>query len=341
VVVAAAPAVAADGVKEQFAMGSNMTRTARWFGICSLVLLAVGCSGTAAQEPGMQSFATPDEAIEAMAALIGAHDSRAVERMFGPGSMEMFSSGDDDADQEDFRRVKTMIETRTEFSDLDEKTKVALIGDQGWPWPIPLVRDGKGWRFDTNSGREELLNRRIGRNELYTLGALHEVVDAQGEYRSEGRDGLPPSYARQFVSSEGKRDGLYWPAADDEELSPLGDLLAEAEAHAGVPQPYHGYYYRILKAQGPSAPGGKASYLDGQGRMTRGFAVVAWPAKYGNSGVMTFMVNHLDIVFQKDLGPETDTIAKAIESFDPDLSWSPTGDSLDGTEDDEEAAATP
>ena len=325
-------------------MGSNMTKMVRWFGICSLVLLAAGCSSTMAQAPRTQSFATPEQAVEAMAALVGAHDAQAVERVFGPGSVDMFSSGDDDADQEDFQRVKSMIETRVEFSDIDDTTKVALIGDKAWPWPIPLVNEGKGWRFDTDRGREELLNRRVGRNELQTIAALHEVVDAQREYNSAGRDGQPPRYAQKFVSTEGKRDGLYWPPADGEELSPLGDLLADADVHAGVPQPFHGYYYRILAAQGPAAPGGKASYLNDAGLMTGGFAAIAWPAKYGNSGVMTFMINQRDIVFQKDLGPETDAIAKAIDSFDPDPGWSPTGDAMlgaDDHEDDEEAATTP
>lgn len=323
-------------------MGSNMTRMVRWFGICTLVLSAAGCSSTTTQAPRAQSFDTPEQAMQAAAGLIGAHDLAAVERVFGPGSMEMFSSGDDDADQEDFQRVKNMIASRLEFSDVDDRTKVALIGEKSWPWPIPLVNDGKGWRFDTEAGREELLNRRIGRNELHTLAALHEVVDAQREYMSAGRDGQPPSYARKFLSSEGKQDGLYWPPSDDGQLSPLGDLLADADMHAAAePQPYHGYFYRILTAQGPAAPGGKASYLDAEGRMTRGFAVIAWPAKYGNSGVMSFMVNQLDIVFQKDLGPETGSIARSIESFDPDLSWSPTGDSMDDVEDDDEPAATP
>lgn len=325
-------------------MGSNMTKMVRWFGICSLVLLAAGCSSTMAQAPRTQSFSTPEQAVEAMAALVGAHDAQAVERVFGPGSVDMFSSGDDDADQEDFQRVKSMIETRVEFSDIDDTTKVALIGDKAWPWPIPLVNEGEGWRFDTDRGREELLNRRVGRNELQTIAALHEVVDAQREYNSAGRDGQPPRYAQKFVSTEGKRDGLYWPSADGEELSPLGDLLADADAHAGVPQPFHGYYYRILAAQGPAAPGGKASYLNDAGLMTGGFAAIAWPAKYGNSGVMTFMINQRDIVFQKDLGPETDAIAKAIDSFDPDPGWSPTGDAMlgaDDHEDDEEAATTP
>lgn len=312
-------------------MNSTMTRTIRWLAGFALLLASAACTTTAPEKtPPAQRFDTPEQAVQAMAALIGAHDPAAVARVFGPGSVDMFASGDPEADAEDFQRVKEMIATRVAFEDLDAHTKVALLGEKEWPWPIPLVGDGKGWRFDTASGREELLNRRIGRNELQTLQALRAVVDAQEEYASEGRDGLAWSYARKFISNPGRHDGLYWSPEDGEALSPLGDLLAEADADArvagGEPRPYHGYYYRILTAQGPAAPGGKLSYLDAEGRMTRGFAVIAWPAKYGNSGVMTFVVNQRDIVFQKDLGPQTATVAPGIDAFDPDTSWSPTAD---------------
>ena len=327
-------------------MGSNMTtRLACWFGICSLVLLAaagVRGSSPTATEPQAQRFDTPEQAVQAMASLIGKNDQEGVERVFGAGSVEVFASGDPEADAEDFQRVKAMIDTRVGFSDLDAQTKVALLGEDEWPWPIPLMHDGKGWRFDMANGREELLNRRIGRNELQTLAALHEIVDAQREYMSEARDGQRPAFAQKFLSSEGRKDGLYWPPVEGEDPSPLGDLLADADVQAATePQPFHGYYYRILRAQGPAAPGGNASYVDDQGLMTRGFAVIAWPAKYGNSGVMTFMTSQHDIVFQKDLGADTDALAKATESFDPDLSWEPTADSAGDaeTEDEDEAEA--
>lgn len=325
-------------------MGSNMTtRLARWFGICSLVLWGAACSSSpTATAPQAQRFDTPEQAVQAMASLIGKNDRQGVERVFGAGSMEVFASGDPDADAEDFQRVKAMIDTRIGFSDLDAQTKVALFGEDEWPWPIPLVNDAKGWRFDMATGREELLNRRIGRNELFTLQALHEVVDAQREYISEARDGQRPAFAQKFPSSEGRKDGLYWPPVDGEDPSPLGDLLADADAQTSTePQPFHGYYYRILRGQGAAAPGGKTAYLDDQGLMTRGFAVIAWPAKYGNSGVMTFMISHHDIVFQKDLGADTDAVASAIESFDPDLSWAPTSDSVDTAANGGEAAPSP
>ncbi len=237
-----------------------------------------------------------------------------------------------DADREDFQRVKVMIEEWVGFEDFDENTKIALLGEDAWPWPIPLVKAGNGWRFNTEEGREELLNRRIGRNELWTLTSLHEIVEAQREYRSEPRDGKPRAFARRFRSTEGNRDGLYWPSDDESDLSPLGEALAGSEKWQDEPHPFHGYFYRILTSRGANAPGGEMDYLDEDGNLTRGYAVIAWPAKYGNSGVMTFMVNHRGLVFEKDLGADTAQVVEAIESYNPDSSWSPTEDSLFGIE---------
>jgi hypothetical protein len=242
----------------------------------------------------------------------------------------MFQSGDPEADREDVLRVKALIQEKVAFEDGPEGEKIALLGGEAWPFPIPLVLVEGRWRFDTGAGREELLNRRIGRNELLTLESLREYVDAQREYHSQGRDGNPPAYARRFLSSEGRRDGLYWPAAEGEPESPLGPLLADAEVEDRTrsegPDPYPGYFFRILEGQGASAPGGEHSYLDGQGLMTGGFAALAWPAKYGNAGVMTFQVNHQGIVFQKDLGPETEAVVAGIQAYAPDETWQPTGD---------------
>ena len=295
-------------------------------GLLGLGLFAIGLSlaRCARQDPGL--FATPEDAVQALAELTGRQDAQRVEAIFGPGSVDMFKSGDDEADREDAAHVKAMIETGVEFEDFDEDTKIALFGDDVWPWPIPLVRVDGGWRFDTAAGRDELLNRRIGRNELWTLTALHEIVDAQREYRSESRDGGPPAYAQRFLSADGKRDGLYWPVGKDEALSPLGELLADSDAQRDTPRPFHGYFYRMLTRQGEAAPGGARDYLDESALLTGGFAVVAWPAKYGNSGVMTFITNQRGLVFEKDLGPETESAAEAIEAYDPDDSWAPTGD---------------
>ncbi len=292
--------------------------------VAVLLLLLVGC---AHPKPG--TFATPEEAVAAVAALAGSHDDRKTEEIFGPGSVDMFRSGDEAEDARLVQFVKAGIAEKVGFDEIDANTRVALFGKNEWPFPIPLVREGDRWRFDTASGREELLNRRIGYYELATLDSLHEYVDAQREYAAEGRDGNPRAFAQRFRSSAGKRDGLYWPVAEGEPASPLGDRLAEAaKRESDAPQAFRGYYYRILTGQGRNAPGGEKSYLDGKGLMTGGFAAIAWPAKYGNSGVMTFLVNQHGMVYQKDLGSGTAEAAAAIAFFDPDTSWAPTGDRL-------------
>jgi hypothetical protein len=280
------------------------------------------------QQQSPTVFDNPEAAIKTLSELIGAADDQGTEQVFGPGSMDMFRSGDPDIDREDFQRVKLLIAERVSFEDFDENTKIALFGEDAWPWPIPLTKEGDGWRFNTAEGREELLNRRIGRNELWTLTSLHEIVEAQREYRSESRDGKPRAYAQRFLSTQGKRDGLYWVPVDESDLSPLGEQLAGSEAWEESPHPFRGYFYRILTRRGADAPGGELDFRDENGNLTRGFAVIAWPAKYGNSGVMTFMINHRGLVFEKDLGAETGQLAAAIDTYNPDASWVPTDDSL-------------
>ncbi len=299
--------------------------------VLALLVLIVVLSACK-QEQSQTVFDTPEAAIQTLSELIGQYDEQRIELVFGPGSVEMFKSGDIDADREDFQRVKIMIEEWVGFEDFDENTKIALLGEDAWPWPIPLVKAGNGWRFNTEEGREELLNRRIGRNELWTLTTLHEIVEAQREYRSEPRDGKPRAFAKRFRSTEGNRDGLYWPSDDESDLSPLGEALAGSEKWQDEPHPFHGYFYRILTSRGANAPGGEMDYLDEDGNLTRGYAVIAWPAKYANSGVMTFVVNHRGLVFEKDLGADTAQVVEAIESYNPDSSWSPTEDSLFGIE---------
>lgn len=283
---------------------------------------------SACGQSSQQVFDSPEAAIQRLSELIGNYDRSEVERVFGQGSVEMFSSGDAATDREDFYRVKDMIQEAVAFEEVDGDTRVALLGEAEWPWPIPLVRDGEGWRFDSEKGRQELLNRRVGRNELWTLTALYELVEAQREYRSEPRDGNPPAYAQKFRSTEGKHDGLYWSTEDGSEPSPAGRFLAESDAREDRPQAFYGYYYRILTRQGEQAPGGGRDYLDENGQLTGGFAVIAWPAKYGNSGVMTFQVSNRGLVFQKDLGLNTEELVKTIDSYNPDLSWDPTEDSM-------------
>jgi hypothetical protein len=310
----------------------KLTSVAGAAGLTFLLLLAPAC-----RRPDPGSFATPEEAVKAVHDVAGTGDTKRVEEIFGPGSMEIFRSGDATADAEAAARVKAMIAEKVAFEEFDAVTKVALLGEAAWPFPIPLVQAEKRWKFDTQAGKQELLNRRIGFNELSTLASLHEYVDAQREYHADGKDGNPPAYAQKVFSSEGKRDGLYWPTGEDEAPSPLGDLLAAA-AKTDTPEPdaFHGYFYRILTGQGKNAPGGERSYLDAKGLMTGGFAAVAWPAKYGNSGVMTFLVSSRDIVYQKDLGAGTAELAKAITAFDPDSTWEATRDSIAMVEDDGE-----
>ena len=253
-----------------------------------------------------------------------------MEEIFGPEGLDILRSGDEVADREDGLRVKEMILQKIAFDEVAVDRKIPLLGDESWPFPIPLVlRDGR-WRFDVEAGADELLTRRIGRNELLALASLHAYVDAQRDYASQAPDGTPPTYARRLLSTEGKHDGLYWPAAEGEPESPLGPYYAEAadqrSPNAEGPQPFNGYYFRMLEAQGKSAPGGARSYVDEQGLMTRGHALVAWPAEHGSSGIQTFQISAQGVVFQKDLGPDTASAVESITVYEPDDSWEPTGD---------------
>jgi hypothetical protein len=293
------------------------------------LLLALTTLPLACASSGSATFATPELAVHRL--VDAAEDRDAADALLGPGGFELLRSGDDVADKQDFESVVAKVREKLVFEDVGAGRKVALLGDDGWELPIPLVSGGDGWRFDVEAGREEVMNRRVGRNELSTIETLRAVVVGQREYASEERDGNPASFARRLVSTAGQHDGLYWPAGEGEEESPLGPLVAEAAAEGygseqDGPVPYHGYYFRMLTAQGPAAPGGARSYLDADGRATRGFAVLAWPATYGNSGVMSFVVNQQGIVFERDLGPETAAAAEAIQAYDPDGNWTPTSD---------------
>jgi hypothetical protein len=280
--------------------------------------------------PGGKTFQTPQDAMNAVAEVAGTHDQPKVEEIFGPGATEVLWSGDDVADREAALRVKEMIRDRVELEEQGPELVVASIGKDKWPFPIPLVRVDGGWRFDLEEGKEELLSRRIGRNELETIETMYAYVEAQKEYAATGRDGNPPAYAQKVHSTPSKHDGLYWENGANEPESPFGPLVGEAEtagysppAEGAEPRAFHGYRYKILKGQGANAAGGRKSYMASKGLMTGGFAGVAWPATYGNSGIMTFLVNQNGIVFQKDLGPDTERIASAITEYDPDKTWKP------------------
>jgi hypothetical protein len=329
-------AAAAGGEAKQGLDTMNTIRLAmniRTTTVFSVLAVLSGCAGTSGLPRPSATFAKPEDAIFALAEVIGTRDSARVDQLFGDGGIELLESGDEIADREDALRVQQQIREKLAFEDRDATTKIALLGNEGWPLAIPLVLLDGTWSFDVEAGLEELENRRIGRNELSTIATMHEFVDAQREYFAEGRDGQPPVYARKVISSEGKHDGLYWPTAENEPESPFGPLIAAAAREGygnsggqpeGEPVAYHGYHFRTLTSQGKHAPGGEQNYLDDKGRMTRGFALVAWPAKYGNSGVMTFHVSARGIVYQKDLGEETETTVAKIVAFDPDQSWDPT-----------------
>jgi hypothetical protein len=271
-----------------------------------------------------QSFPTPSAAASALIGAARNDDLSALASILGPDAKEVISSGDPVADN---NARDTLVEKYEQMHRIayDNRGQVVLyIGADNWPFPIPLVKKDEGWIFDTNSGKEELLYRRIGQNELFTIDVLEDLADAQHEYASEPRDGVM-QFARKIQSDAGKHNGLYWPVAAGEPESPIGPLIADAteagyKTGASAPIPFHGYYYRIITRQGKNVPGGAINYVD-QGKMTRGFAFLAYPATYRASGVMTFMINRDGIVVQKDLGPDTAKLANDISEFNPDKTW--------------------
>jgi hypothetical protein len=273
------------------------TSIMKLFFTCSLALLL---SATAlGADKKQQSFATPEEAVAALVAAIKAHDRKAQLAILGSDAGPLLQSGDAVADKAVGARFVSLYETSNKIERSGDTKAVLAIGKDAWPFPIPLVKRVKGWSFDTAAGKEEILNRRIGANELNKL----------------------LQYAQRFVSTQGKRDGLYYPTKDGEPRSPLGPLFDKAKA-AGYKEGggYHGYRYKILKAQGPEAKGGAYNYM-AQGKMIGGYALVAWPATYGNSGVMTFMVSHEGVVYEKDLGAGTAALAEKMTQFNPDKTW--------------------
>jgi hypothetical protein len=233
------------------------------------------------------------------------------------------------ADANDWTKFVAAYDAKKSFEMKGEGRAILQVGADDWPFPAPIVKHGKAWAFDANAGREEILNRRVGRNELDTVQTLLAVVDAQREYAATDADGNGyADYAKRFRSSPGKKDGLYWDASAGQAESPLGPLVAvaategygkQAKKDAG-PAAYHGYHYRILRSQGSHANGGTYDYMVGD-KLLGGFAVVAWPANYGSSGVMTFLVNHEGVVYEKDLGPRTAALAASMTRFDPDTTW--------------------
>ena len=314
---------------------------------CALRAQTKAPATTQAKASEQETFSTPEEAMKALTEAVRTKDRAALEKIFGP-DYDQLLSGDDVEDDKDLNDFATAIQ---EFANLrkDEDGKYTLVvGKNNWPTPIPIVKRDNVWLFDTKAGIEEILNRRIGENELSAVTTCRAYVVAQWEYFTEGdhdNDGVA-EYAQKFISSPGQHDGLYWPTSEDEKPSPLGQLVAEARAEGYGPKeptsqaevktgqgsharpedsahprhPYHGYYFKILTRQGPHAPGGKYNYII-NGDMIAGYALVAYPAKWGNSGIMTFIVNQQGRVYEKNLGANTEKIASAMTEYNPDPSW--------------------
>ena len=304
-------------------------------GLCLLMcglLLATEVGAAMSKEAAQQrSFASAEEAASALVAAVRAHDRAALVAVLGAGSDQWITSGDAAADRAAGERfVKQFDEKHTIVPDGDARATLA-VGADDWPFAFPLVHSGERWRFDTEAGKNEMLARRIGQNELAVINVMLAIVDAQREYASadHNKDGVR-EYATKFLSSPGKQDGLYWPTAAGEPPSPLGPLVVQAtsEGYKGKggnddARTYHGYRFRLLKGQGAHAKGGAFDYIV-RGHMIGGFAAIAFPARYDNSGVMTFIVNHDGVVYQRDLGPDTTAKARAITRFDPGPGWTET-----------------
>lgn len=265
-----------------------------------------------------ERFATPEAAAEALVDAVARSDEDAVRRVLGAGYRQVLQL-DEVSPDDKLNFLAAWAQARRVVAQGDGRA-VLEVGTAQWPLPIPIVRRGDGWAFDTRAGADELLTRRIGRNELAAMEAALAYYDAQKDYaRKERMPGQGLVYAQRFFSSPGKQDGLYWPTALGEEPSPLGPAYTVSGPQGG----YHGYRFRILTGQGRHAPGGAYDYRDGKGRMNGGFALIAWPVQYGRTGVMSFMVSHDGVVYQKNLGPGGDTVARNLQRFDPDPSWQP------------------
>ena len=300
--------------------------------IAILALVVAACTaGGAPDAPdyrGQTVFDTPEAAGERLAAAVNSGNRADLEALFGTDAEQTLSNGDPVADRRSREVVAVAMNERWTLEAKNATTRELVIGNEGWPFPIPLVKDERGWWFDTAAGKEEIRVRRIGRNELATIRTLRTYAVAQREYAETGRDGKPAGiFAQQLRSDPGKRNGLYWSVTDAKEpRSPLGEFVAAATAegygadYKEGAAPYHGYYYRVLKSQGPAAPGGAKDYVV-NGEMTGGFAMLAYPAEYGSSGVMSFLVGPDGTVHESDLGDDTATVAKQITSYDPGEGW--------------------
>jgi len=305
-------------------------------GICCLSVMLPGAalfpadSFAARSEPGQSVFASPEEARQALLSAVQQKDHGALKKIFGPVASEL-EPGDPVEQATEFEHFARHLSERTALVKRGEDREILVIGEKKWPFPVPIVKRGNSWLFNTEEGSEEILNRRIGHNELLAVQVCRAYVQAQREYylMAEPDGDQIPKYARHMISRPGKKDGLYWPTVAGEKESPLGPLVAKAKEEGYMqkrnkgesgPRPYHGYYFRILEQQGARAPGGKFAYII-NGNMVAGHALVAYPARWGVSGVMSFIVNQRGRVYEKNLGPKSTDIARKMKTYDPDLTW--------------------
>ena len=304
-------------------MTTKLTR----YALVIVCLNVAACRSTPVEQPKSRTFNTPEEAVKALEAAVKGDKVDDLLAIFGPEAKEVVDTSDPQAAKRNRQVFAVAMKEGWRLTDQDGHAKTLVVGNESWPFPIPIVNDAGKWRFDTAAGKEEVIARRIGRNELAVIQICRTYVAAQKLYAEHGHDGQPAKiYARAFRSDEGRQNGLYWASVKGQHRSPLGDLVAQAAEEGRAldkrtgPAPFHGYYFKILTAQGASAAGGAKDFvLDG--RMSGGFALVAWPAQYDSTGVMTFVVNRDGIVREKDLGAGSDAAARAMTLYDPDASW--------------------
>jgi hypothetical protein len=287
------------------------------------VAVSVPFAAASAQEAGQKTFAAPADASKALYDAVKAGDKTAMGTVLGVSSAPILSSGDPVQDQKNGDNFIRRYEQMNRWGKETNGDETLFMGAENWPFPIPLKKNAGQWYFDSKAGVEEVLFRRIGANELAALRVSQALADAQDEYFSGTHDGdTVHQYAQKIISEPGKQNGLYWKTSEGEPQSPIGPMIAEAagEGYSNKADPFHGYYFRVLTAQGAAAPGGAKSYIV-DGKMTKGFAFIAYPAEYRNSGVMTFVVNLNGVIYEKDLGPKTEDLAKAITAINPDNTW--------------------
>lgn len=295
---------------------------------CALLALLASSATAAGQTATHRTFAAPEDAVKALVDAVKTGTPDAMLAIFGPEGRELIASSDPATARMNRQVFAVAFREQWRLEDVTPTQKTLVVGNEEWPFPVPLVKGADGWRFDTAAGKEEVLARRIGRNEMNAIASSRAYVTAQQRYAQQGHDGKPAGvHAMKFQSDPGKENGLYWPTARGQKRSPLGDLLAQAAAEGRQlnadrtqPTPLHGYYFKILTGQGAAVSGGARSYIV-KGEMSGGFALVAWPAQYDATGVMTFIVNQYGTVWERDLGPQTDATARKMTAYNPDASW--------------------